>query len=361
MRTTYVVLAALAIVSGHLVLGNEVKEMPTDEAHDDLGEGVRVSAKTGWSSSGGVGIGGNEVMSFSTGGSFSLGGGERLGERSGDVTTSGDGDGDGDGGEFDDSLDTDAEEAKAVEKTEATSNKARTLLELGDLIENHESDSVTDQILGRNNIKCIDSTIAVKSVMGDTVPEGWDEKLIPMITEICDGIPAGSKPDCCPSRNQEEIDEVTQMIASATHNETKEALEVRLAELDGDPTCDANLCWQPMAEKKIGNNNYVAIQINGETNYFKGDVKAKVTKTNICIKTRNVLNPLQCERYKICDSLEYTIEKVCTSTDINDCGWKKPVYQATTSSSKVDISTDAWTQGISDKASVLTGMVCGSQ
>jgi hypothetical protein len=281
------------------------------------------------------------------------------GERLSDTTRLGESS-DG-GGEFDTGLDEEAEAQKAAAKTTATSDKARTLLELGELINNHEAEEVKKQVLGRNQIQCVDSTIAVKAVMGDTVPEGWDAKLIPMITDICDGIPAGSKPDCCPSRNQDEIDEVTTMIADATHNGTKAALEVRLAQLDGDPTCDANLCWQPMAEKKIGNNNYVAIQIDGETNYFKGDVKAKVTKTNICIKTRNPLNPLQCERYKICDSLEYTIEKVCTANDINDCGWKKPVYEPTTKSSKVDISTDAWTKGIEDKASVLTGMVCGSQ
>jgi len=268
---------------------------------------------------------------LSTSGSFSMGGGRRLLQSDGNATA------------------------------ENTQTVIETLLELGSMIEDHSANYVKKQIMKRSNQKCVDSLQTVKMVMGDDVPDGFVEKVNQQMASICDDLPAESKPACCPSHNQTDIDEIQQIMNITTSAETHAVLQARLDELSGAPTCDANLCWLESETKKVGSwKSQISIQVAGETNYFKGKVKASVTKAGLCIKTRNAAAPLACTRHKICDNLDIEIKKVCTASDLNDCGWKKPNHGPTDSDSKQDITTPKWEQAMSDKAGVLLSMVCTS-
>jgi hypothetical protein len=226
---------------------------------------------------------------------------------------------------------------------EETQTVIETLLELGSMIENHSANYVKKQIMGRSNQNCVDSLQTVKMVMGDDVPDGFVDKMDREMSAICDSLAADEKPACCP-----------------THNQTDMSGPFVLDELSGAPTCDANLCWLDSETKKVGSWNTISIQVAGETNYFKGSVQASVTKAGLCIKTRNAAAPLACTRHKICDGLEMEMKRVCTASDINDCGWKTPVDGPTDNANKEDITTPKWQQAMEDKAGVLTSMVCTS-
>jgi len=233
------------------------------------------------------------------------------------------------------------------------------------MIEDHNSNHVKTMIMQKDTQKCVDSLQTVKMAMGDDVPDGYVESLNEQMASICDNLPAESKPPCCPVRNQTDIDEVTQMMNNTTNTTDAESLaglQARLDELYAEaPTCDANLCWLDSETKKVGSSNsQISIQVAGETNYFKGKVQADVTKAGLCIKTRNAAAPLACTRHKICDNLEMDVTKVCTASDLNDCGWKNPSNGPTDNENKEDITTDVWEEAFSDKAGVLTSMVCTS-
>jgi len=290
-------------------------------------EKIVIGESMGWTG-GSIAMGGSFL---STSGSFSMGGGRRLLQSDGNATAG------------------------------ATQTVIETLLELGSMIEDHSATYVKKQIMKRSKQKCVDSLQTVKMVMGDNVPDGFVEKLNQQMASICDNLPAESKPPCCPSHNQTDIDEVTQMMNITTSAETLAVLQARLDELSVAPTCDANLCWLDSETKYVGSSNsQISIQVAGETNYFKGKVQASVTKAGLCIKTRNAAAPLACTRHKICDNLEMDVTKVCTASDLNDCGWKNPSNGPTDNENKEDITTDVWEEAFSDKAGVLTSMVCTS-
>jgi hypothetical protein len=243
---------------------------------------------------------------------------------------------------------------------EETQTVIETLLELGSMIENHSANYVKKQIMGRSKQNCVDSLQTVKMVMGDDVPDGFVDKMNREMSAICDSLAADEKPACCPTHNQTDIDEVNTLMEVSSNPDTLAVLQARLDELSGAPTCDANLCWLDSETKKVGSWNTISIQVAGETNYFKGSVQASVTKAGLCIKTRNAAAPLACTRHKICDGLEIELKKVCTASDINDCGWKTPVDGPTDNANKEDITTPKWQQAMEDKAGVLTSMVCTS-
>jgi len=316
-------------------------------------EKIVIGESMGWSG-GSIAMGGSFL---STSGSFSMGGGRRL------LTTSSQRMSKGKRNNNRGYEEPDEDDIAAANATTgAIQGVIETLLEMGSMIEDHNNNQVKTMVMKKDTQKCVDSLQTIKMAMGDDVPDGFVESLNQQMASICDDLPAESKPPCCPVRNQTVIDEVTQMMHINTDAEILAALQARLDELyAATPTCDANLCWLESETKEVGSSNsQISIQVAGETNYFKGKVQASVTKAGLCIKTRNAAAPLACTRHKICDNLEMDVTKVCTASDLNDCGWKAPSNGPTTSENKEDITTDVWEEAFSDKAGVLTSMVCTS-